>query len=146
MSCYIVDNKTISALAKAFVDYGVKYRAENYKDTNPFGCAWIIDTDSLKHDIGQSLLEQNYASWNYRYDENDETPNFEYEEVYIDEGIISGLIKCYEYQACETDDYFQSDIHKSLTELKAKLFDRLLMRCGMKEYWGYDIYMEEVQK
>ena len=138
MSAYVVDNKTISAIAKAFETYGVEYKAENLKNTNPFGCAWIIDVESLRHDIGQSLLDQNYASVNYRYSEETETPDFKYEDVEINEGIIKGCIDCYDYQACETDDYFKSDIYKSLQKLKEKLLERLISRQGYEVPWGYE--------
>lgn len=137
MSAYVVDNKTISALALAFETYGVKYEAENLKDTNPFGCNWIVDVASLRHDIGQSLLEQNYESVNSRYSEETEAPEFEFEEVAINEGIVKGCIDCYIYQACETRDFFETTLYKSLLKLKDKLLDRLISQNGYEVPWGY---------
>ena len=138
MSAYVVDSKTISALAKAFECYEVEYKAENYKDTNPFGCKAFVDVGALRHDIGQSLLDQNYKSVNYRYGEDTKTPDFKFEDVDIDEGIVYGCIRCYDYQACETDDYFESEIYKSLERLKAKMLERLICKCGMDtDGWGY---------
>lgn len=138
MSAYVVDNKTISAMVKAFDVYEVSYKAENYVDTNPFKSRAFIDASALRHDIGQSLLDQNYKSVNYRYNEDTPTPNYKYEDVEIDEGIVYGCIRCYNYQACETDDYFESEIYKSLERLKTKMFERLIRRCGMNtEGWGY---------
>ena len=138
MSAYVVDNKTISALAKAFELYGVEYKAENLKDTNPFGVNWIVDVESLRHDIGQSLLDQNYVSVNYRYSEETETPDFNYEDVEINEGIVKGCIDCYTYQACETRDFFETDLYKSLVRLKDKLLDRLISKNGYETPWGYE--------
>ncbi len=138
MSAYIVDNKTISALAKAFDLYGVKYKAENYNSTNPFGAAWIVDVESMRHDIGQSLLDQNYKSVNARYGEDTETPDFEYEDVEINEGIVHGCIRCYNYQACETDDYFESAIYNSLKNLDYAMYERLIKRAGYNIPWGYE--------
>ena len=137
MSAYVVDNKTISALAKACESYEVKYTAENFVNTNKFG-GIFVDVGRLRHDIGQSLLDQNYRSVNFRYNEDNPTPDFKFEDVDIDEGIVYGCINCYNYQACETDDYFESDIYKSLERLKAKMLERLLYRCGMyTDGWGY---------
>lgn len=132
MSAYICDNKTISALAKAFVHYGI-----TFKDNITSQQAFIIVNDEYKR-IGQSLLDQNYRSVNYRYGEDTKTPEFEYEDVEIDEGIIYGCISCYDYQACETDDYFESAIHHSLMNLKEQLLERLIKRCGMKAPYGYN--------
>lgn len=140
MSAYVVDNKTISALAKAFEQYEVRYEAENYVDTNPFKTNAFVDLGALRHDIGQSLLDQNYKSVNYRYSEDTPTPPFTFEDVDIDEGVVYGCIRCYNYQACETDDYFDSYIFKSLEQLKAKMLERLIRRCGMStDGWGYPV-------
>lgn len=138
MSAYVVDNKTISALATAFETYGVEYKAENLKDTNPFGVNWLVDVASLRHDIGQSLLDQNYKSVNYRYSEESETPDFQFEEVAINEGIVKGCIDCYTYQACETEGFFETDLYKSLTRLRDKLLDRLISQNGYETPWGYE--------
>lgn len=136
MSAYVVDNKTISAIAKAFDVYEADYRAENYINTNK--SIVFIDVGALRHDIGQSLLDQNYKSVNYRYNEEEPTPYFEFEDVDIDEGIVYGCIRCYNYQACETDDYFESEIYKSLERLKTKMLERLMHKCGMNtDGWGY---------
>ena len=134
MSAYIVSNETISAIAKAFDTYGADYKAEDYE--RPIQI--IIDLNELRRGIGQSLLNQNYASVNYRYNENIEVPVFEYEDVDIDEGIVYGCIQCYEYQACETDDYYDSQIHISLKFLKNALLKSLLRKNGLTARWGYD--------
>lgn len=137
MSAYICDNKTISALAKAFEQYETRERgfdADDYE--KPTG--WIIDVMGIRNAVGQSLLNQNYRSVNYRYDEYTSTPKFQFEDVPIDEGIVYGCIRCYEYQACETDDYFESKIHKSMNWLKAEMLKRLIRKCGMDtDGWGY---------
>lgn len=134
MSAYIVDNKTISAIAKAFDRYHVDYAAEDYE--RPIQI--IINVRELRQGIGQSLLNQNYRSVNYRYNEDTEVPVFEYEDVHIDEGIVYGCIQCYEYQACETSDYYESQLHYSLVRMKSKLTERLLKRCVLAAPYGYD--------
>lgn len=133
MSAYIVDNKTISVLAIAFQKYGVKFEAADYGDLKAF----VMDLHEVRNSIGQALLNQNYASVNYRYDENDRPYKFKCEEVQIDEGIALGCLRNYEYQACETPDYHETRLHRSLMRLQDKLLDRLVERCGMVIPYGY---------
>ena len=136
MSAYVVDDKTICALAKAFVDYGVKYNAdEPLGDDGDYG--WIVFANERRKAIAQSLLQKNYDSVNYRYNEDDECPKINYIDVDIDEGIVYGCIQCYEYQACEEPDWMTSEIYYSLERLKDKVLTRALARSGMKAYWGY---------
>lgn len=133
MSAYIVSNETISVIAKGFFEYGVTYKAEGYYPI----LSVIMEKREIINNIGQSLLNQNYASVNYRYNENAEMPIFDYTDVDIDEGVVYGCIKEYDYQACETDDYFESDLHASLIRLQEKLLERLLKREGLKAPYGY---------
>jgi len=133
MSAFIVNNETISVLAKAFVEYGVDFHAEGYEKPIQI----IINFKQLYTGIGQALLDQNYRSVNCRYNDDTETPKFEYADVEIDEGIVYGCIACYNYQACETEDYFDSDLYASLLRLKDKLIERLLRREKMAAPYGY---------
>jgi hypothetical protein len=133
MSAYIVNMETISVLAKAFVQYHVAFTAEGYEKPIQI----IINYRELYDGIGQALLDQNYRSVNARYDEDTKTPKFRYANVEIDEGMVYGCICCYDYQACETEDYFESDLYRSLQRLKNKLLERLLSRKGLKAPWGY---------
>lgn len=144
MSAYIVSNKTISLIAKAFNDYNVTFKAEDYDPCASFigGCSAFIDSNKLTNAIGQSLLNQNYRSVNYRYDENEQPPKFKYEDVgdhIINLGDIIGCIDCYNYQACETPDYDESDIYKSLKNLKTAIYENAMRRLGYADYpWGID--------
>lgn len=133
MSAYICDDETISAIAKAFVDYGVMFDAKDYKPTT----SWFIDVNELRKEIAQSLLNQNYESVNYRYGEDTPTPPVNYIDVVIDEGIVYGCIKNYEYQSCETDDWYGSRIRFSLKQLERKILERCLNKLGMKVPYGY---------
>lgn len=142
MSAYIVSNATISLIAQAFNDYGVTFKAENYDPTACYigGCSAFIDSEALTRNIGQALLEQNYKSVNYRYGEDEPTPMFEPEDVsehIANLGTIMGCINCYNYQACETEDYDESDIYHSLEHLKEALYENALKRLGYTEFpWG----------
>lgn len=133
MSAYVVSHETISVLVKAFEIYGVDYKAEN------------INNDlNKKKRIGQSLLDQNYASTNIGYSEKELnsfiTPEFIYKDLDVDAGIIYGCIQCYEYQACETDDYFESKLHFSLMRLKDAMLKRYIRNENLKIPYGYNGY------
>lgn len=134
MSAYIVNNETIHAIVKGFERYGVMYKAEDYKA--PTGL--LIDMQELFDGIGQTLLNQNYWSVNCRYGEKKEAPKYKYEDVEINEGILYGCITCYEYQACETNDYYQSDLHYSLERLKQAMIESMINAKGQKIPWGYE--------
>lgn len=134
MSAYIVSNETIHAIVKGFEVYGAEYEAEGY--TRPIQI--IIDLKEIREGIGQSLLDQNYKSVNYRYRENTETPKYNYEDVEINDGIVLGCINCYIYQACETDDFFDSKLYKSLLRLKEAMLERMIQAKGYDVPWGYE--------
>lgn len=134
MSAYIVNNNTIHAIVKGFRIYNATFAADDYKNA----VSVITSVKAMSNAIGQSLLNQNYKSVNYRYRENTSTPIYRYEDVKINEGILIGCIDCYEYQACETDDYFNSDIHYSLLRLKDKIIERMIKEKGQEIPWGYE--------
>lgn len=131
MSCYICDNETISVLARAFKEYGVRFRNNE---------GFYLDSVA---DIGQALLKQNYASYDYRYAEQNEVPKFKPNyKIEYDEGDVVGCIGCYFYQSCETDDWDGSNIHRSLEKLQYAVLEYLVKRCGMKMPWGYGNYLD----
>lgn len=132
MSAYIVNNETISVIAKGFVDYGVRFRASDYSPEVQV----IIDNKKLYNDIGQSLLNENYRSVNFRYVADTKPEKFEYVAVDSDEGMLLGCIQCYIYQSCETDDFFDSDIYDSLNRLMTAMLERFIKRAGQKIPWG----------
>lgn len=137
MSAYVVSNETISVLVKGFEIYGVDYKAENYEKPIQI----IIDMNELRKGIGQSLLEQNYKSVNERYGENELViPEFIYKDLDVDAGMIYGCIQCYEYQACETDDYFESKLHYSLIKLKDAMLKRYIRNENLEIPYGYNGY------
>lgn len=137
MSAYVVSYETISVLVKGFEIYGVDYKAENYEKSIKI----IIDINELRKGIGQSLLDQNYKSVNQRYSENElVTPEFIYKDLDIDAGMIYGCIQCYEYQACETNDYFESKLHFSLMMLKDAMLKRYIRNENLKIPYGHNGY------
>ena len=133
MSAYIVNDKTIHAIVKGFEQYNADFAAEGY--TRPIQV--IIDLQALRNGIGQILLDQNYKSVNYRYSDELKTPKYNFEDVEINEGILLGCINCYEYQACETDDFFESALYRSLMRLKEAMLERMIADKGQEIPWGY---------
>lgn len=141
MSCFICDMETISVIVKGFIKYGytgriAQYCADDY--TEP--AQGIYDIQALRQAIGQSLLNQNYNSVNCRYNEDTKPLKFQYIDVEINEGILYGCIHCYEYQSCETEDYYNSDIHFSLERLQNVIMERLLREAGQEAPYGYNSY------
>lgn len=134
MSAYIVNDKTIHAIVKGFRVYGATFAADDYRNA----VSVVTSVQAISNAIGQSLLNQNYKSVNCRYRENADTPKYNYADVKINEGILIGCIDCYEYQACETDDYFNSDIHYSLLRLKDRIIERMIKEKGQEMPWGYE--------
>ena len=135
MSAFICDDKTITCIAKAFFEYGVKFKAGEPK--SDFDLI-IVNRDKEIKRIGQALLDANYKSVNFRYKEDTETPDFIPEEVDIDEGKVLGCIACFDYQACETKEYYESQLYKDLQNLKTQITYRLLKRLEMPMPYGYN--------
>ena len=135
MSCYVVKKITIDVIVKGFEDYGVEYRAKNYK-TDSYQL--IVFRGSHNDAIGQSLLNQNYASVDCRYRENNKVPEYHFSDVKYNEGVLLGCINCYIYQACETEDFFESELYRSLRRLKEAMLERLIEEKGQDIPWGVD--------
>lgn len=135
MSCFICDDETISALVKGFNAYGVLFAKDDFR------------SDSMRYSrymkfklMGQMLLEENIKAYEFRYGErskDNEYRSFEFKDVTIDEGIVYGCIRCYNYQLLELPEWESSDICYSLERLQLKIVERLLRRCGQEMFWGY---------
>ena len=136
MSAYIVNDKTVSVIVKAFEIYKVNYIGEGYEDL-------IDDLDKRRQSLGQSLVDQNYRSVNYRYIDQMTPHKFAFTDINLmvngklDTGLIVGCIDCYNYQACETDDYWQSHIYHSLRWLKDTILKQYIKQDGFEISWGY---------
>ena len=115
MDAYIVSDKTISAIVKAFEKYQVDYRAKDCGEEVKI----ITDRQEKNRKIGQSLVNQNYASFNYHYKEDIRPHKYIFQDIEVDEDILSDCIEYYIYQASETENFFKSEIYKSLTRLKS---------------------------
>ena len=132
MSAFIVNDKTITAIVQAM---------QQAEFSN-----WLNGHSARTEPqiVGQMLLDQNYRSVNYRYDENDAPRRFKmaykinkdgYRDYY-DFGETYGSICCYMYQACETPDWVGSDIYFMLCHLKDDLAEKMINELGYEYCWG----------
>ena len=130
MDAFIVTDNTISAIVKAFEKYQVDYRAKDCGEE----VKSITDRQEKNSKIGQSLVNQNYASFNYHYKENIKPHKYLFQDIEVDEDISSDCVEYYICQASETENFFKSEIYKSLTRLQAirneRRFDRPPI-CGL---------------
>lgn len=139
MSAYIVSDKTIDAII-----YGARVYAKNspcFKRFSPWADADVI---------GQALVNQNYASVNYRYEEKGEPHEYRFQDeddwrvsaILIDKsktytlGEVYGAIRCYSYQACETPDWDKSGICRWLQSMESEICRIALERLGEDVPWG----------
>lgn len=124
MSCYIVNDETITAIVMG---------AMEYLDSDYWGRR--IDP----HKFGQMLVEENYRSWDARYGSNSKPHKFEWKELKRwDMGICLGCINCYEYQSCETDDWRNTEAYIMLQRLKRAMLEKLIELKGYEIPWGYE--------
>ena len=143
MSCYVVDKKVIDLMVSWIFDHN-DYKAENYHYDGYMGI--LLDVKEMRNAIGQSLLDANYDSVNYRYDENRKAPTYEYSEDALYESCKNGTyladvysaIQEYNYQACETENYFESELYHSLQDVKESMLVLLLkQQCPNADGWGF---------
>lgn len=135
MSVWICSDKTISVLSKAYIEYDVKFRSD-YDDQHEYNEVWI---PSRLVNIGCALRKFNEEAYTERYGVEAVNGDFVYDSaVKIDEGVVYGCLRCYNYQVCEKSGYEESEIYRSLMRLQDKLIKRLIYRCGQKIPWGYE--------
>lgn len=69
--------------------------------------------------VGQILMDENYRSVNARYQTKTPAPVYRYRQTpAFKPVVILALLACYQYQACETEDYYQSTAHEIVSLLK----------------------------
>lgn len=151
MSAYIVNDNHIHALVTAALEtnnYGpLRWFAPeteepageaDYEAGQPWGPTAIETANrrgrTLTHanasEVGLMLLAQNYASVNFRYAEKDDDfPMYRFREL---PGIPSRhpvtVLKAldgYEYQACETPDWEETEAHAFCQALRKRMIHKL---------------------
>ena len=122
MSAYVVSDETITAIVRG----ALKYLPTSYRRD---------DRDLL----GQMLVDENYRSVNYRYDEDTKPHKFQFKNLKkFDDGILFGCMRNYNYQSCETEDYFSSDAYYLLQNIQREMLEARLETEGLEMPWGID--------
>lgn len=131
MSCWMVEDEHINVLL-----------CEGLRPSTPGGpLRWSApDTneiygyrpESLTREtadrVGQMLLDQNRASVNSRYDEDKAPAVYVYARPRFVDWQLAEVFKaigCYEYQACETPDWEQSEAFRFCRALEQRTISRL---------------------
>lgn len=138
MSAYVVNDKTINVIASGFVDFNVEYRKKSYAIQQTSLCGVIYDIDKIGQIIATDLLKANYDSVNYRYCENTEPHEIKFEKVSYNLGELLGCIECFNYQACEVENWEDSLIYKDLQCLKNAILENAIKRLGFEIPWGVE--------
>lgn len=95
MSAWIVSKKHIDVLISFAADHQITVEHHGWKydvALNPDRC-------------GLELWAENHRSVNHRYQENTPCPEYHWTPDLRDEWVTLKTLNCYDYQACECDDY-----------------------------------------
>lgn len=115
MSAFVVNDDHIRALVaaglqfKSYPDDKMRFWAGEYPGEDK---VTLLTRDSADQ-IANMLLAENYRSVNHRYEEDDAPPTLTtvwtaYLARPLDPVVILKAIDCYEYQACEHDEWNSS--------------------------------------
>lgn len=139
MSAYICGSEAISLLVDGFMNYGTSFKSDGYKPKVQI----IYDAETIRREIGQELLNKNYDSVNFRYNENDLPHVFRYigneqrgKDYKYSTANLYDVINEYEIAVCMPHKYFESDLHFSMLRLKNDMLKRYIVR---------DMAQQEVQ-
>ena len=131
MSAYICGSEAISLLVDGFMNYGTSFKSDGYKPKIQI----IYDAETIRREIGQELLNKNYDSVNFRYNENCEPHTFRYieneqrgKDYKYSTANLYDVINEYEIAGCMPHKYFESDLHFSMLRLKNDMLKRYIAR------------------
>ena len=114
MSAYVVEDYTINAMIGFYV-------SGRYNQC----------TVNEAKKMAQTLINENYRSVNYHYRENQNPHKTNYQEKWalcsdrFGAAQILKLCDCYDYQACETDNYYQSEAANIVQKIRGYAIHRL---------------------
>lgn len=118
MSAFVVGNDHIDGLLTFAIDRHVAYFWANARRE--------ITTETAT-EIGRVLLAENERSVSHRYNDppTDEAATYRFRR-WIDSALTAvSILKacdCFDYQACETDDYEQSHAAKIIDAIRGKAY------------------------
>ena len=102
MSAFLVSDYHINVL----INYGVHNDASVFYNKS----RWH-DIRNKEEEYAQELLNENYRSLNSRYGDKDEPHKIKFKRLMLHNIKAVDILKacdCYDYQACETKDYYES--------------------------------------
>ena len=115
MSAWMVTKKHIDLLVTEAVALELEYEFNGRK---------IKLTKGIENSIRQMLTDECRRSINYRYQEDTETGIYrfkKYVEQTLTDEAIAKQVRCYDYQACECPDYYETETRKFVEALSEKL-------------------------
>lgn len=109
MSAFIVTDNHIHALVGYAIRHDVSYRVNGNR---------VAITENNADEIGQILVDENYRSVHQRYAERtkgyfgDAESGYKFKRQPLPDAVtMIKAVHCFEYQACETDDWEKSIAH-----------------------------------
>lgn len=122
MSAFICSDKHISAL--------VNWAARNKCDYWPEGAVRRSNVECHEKEVFKMLLAENYASVNYRYNEEDEPEGtYDPKALVTDPVHIIKMCHCLDYQSCE---------HPGWADSRAKALLDQIESAAIRALPGYD--------
>ena len=117
MSCYIIDKKDMKKIVLAFRKFTAAQHTSQVRIPGDEDYSDLTEIETMSR-VGQILVDQNYRSYNYRYNETLEPEAFEItgqDLMYVPRLTPVETLKAlasYDYQSSETPDYEETDAWK----------------------------------
>lgn len=138
MSAYIVDDKVIDYVLTAFVEYSRPYSPSICLPIFGEGEAgyktFDLNVEADRNALGQMIVDENYASVNYRYREDDKPHRYKFRQhraVLAANNRLPVIVQAIksidniDYQSCEHPGWRQSMAREALVCMKDRLAARL---------------------
>lgn len=141
MSAFLLNEDKIGMLAAAAYDYGSLQYARTYE---------IKEQLNTVEKVAEILARENLRSLASRYGDDDDDPEYiakcqSFARGILDQrlhdlpevttGDIGRLASCYEYQSCESSDYYESTAALVITQLRGGLISNL-NSYNDSSWWG----------
>lgn len=124
MSAFILAKKHIDTLVEAAL-FTCRNSRKGFGFIHNGDYKVINDGDN----IGQILVNQNYSSVNYRYNENKNPYEYHMEEIPLTISMrpiqILKACDCYDYQSCETIDYYTTEAYAIVDGIRKNIIHKL---------------------
>lgn len=126
MSAFIVSDKHIAAMIEFARTHDAYSSGYWWKDTKT--------GEEVKHmfdnEAAQKLVNENYRSVNYRYQDNTQPKKYNpfqsLSPQNLDPVQILKACNCYDYQACETNDYNESEARYIVDQIRHLAINALI--------------------